>query len=274
MSVFTEAWTPMLQQQQLPPGSPEGRGAGSRGRGGRGSQEGPGSEDPSEGFTGAGGAADNPGARGGGRRAGSPEGARAAPAAVADEREDRPAVQVALEALDPAAQTFDAPVLQDDKAYEDDIANVRDFIGTQLAARAKSADDEAEMARMAFGIAPGIGHLMGAFVEQSIKGKEQRFAAKVRELATTDVMAAGQMALAGPGPNERGGGPEAEGRDVGDLPEPAPPPKPAASGAFDTMPEYESPIDRAARGGDQAVSEFLTTMRENVKRASARLARI
>ena len=251
MSVFGP-WLPMPEQQQLPPGSPAGRGAGSHGS--RGQND------------------------------GAPEG-RDRQDRARETREDEtgsiyggPSPESAP-SPSPTEIEFDAPVLDDDRIYDDDMKNVRDYVESELTKQGKQAEEAAALAKAAFGLGfPGLGSLMGTFIADHIKSKQEAFAKGVRDKAQNDLMGAavdaslGQPATKG-GPGNQGEGPPDDIISKQEPPENEPDPE-------DVLPEGVDPDDDAP-GLDELIDPFegdalrwAQSVRNDIKRAGARLAQI
>lgn len=268
MSIFTEAWYVQPQQQQFPPASPEGRGAGSHGKDGDADgPEGPGAEDPSEGFTGPGGAADSPEARGGRAPDAAPEGAEPAPEqarAAPVETKAAPTATPAPPSLDSIAAQKEAVAAKHGYDVADLSVEVNDLGELEFTAKGAGYGRAMDLARPKDPFAAAFHDFTVMLSPFATKAAGYGFGVPIDPMtgAAQPTGFAGDTGHVGDPPGK-------EPQKVGDEPQA---PTEEDPGDFTLPPPYVSPVDRAA--GEMAVSQFLSTMRENVARASGRLARV
>ena len=179
----------------------------------------------------------------------------------------------------PAQVEFDAPVLDDTRIYDDDMKNVRDYVEAELTKQGKQAEEAAALAKAAFGLGfPGLGSLMGTFISDHIKSKQEAFAQGVRDKAQTDLMGAAVDASLGQPTAKGGPGNQGEGPPDDVIPKQEPPenePDPE-----DVLPEGLDPDDELGEletltdpfEGD--AMRWAQSVRSDIKRAGARLAQV
>lgn len=277
MSVFTESWSWLPEQQQFPPASPEGRGAGGHGSGDKGDgPEGPGPEDPSEGFTGPGGAADSP-SRGG--PTGGPEGRgaeRAAPAPAPAAARDEDTLTAPRTSV-PAPPSMDQIAARKSALAEKhgfDIADLTVAVNArgelEFGAKGAGYGRAMDLARPTDPFAAAFHDLTVALSPFATKAAGHAFGIGIDEMTG----AAQPTGFAGADQDPMGpdwGPPDDSVVKPTGTPEQPTQEKPPGTQVL--PPPYVSPVDREG-AGQASVQQFLETMREQTARAAGRLARV
>ena len=272
MTIFDMAWQQMPEQQQFPPASPAGRGAGSHGKGDKGDQEGrdyAADQRPDPSF--------DPGAGRGPQGRDYAADQRpdtemdAAPkGAVSPEKgtdEDETSLTPAPPSMDQIAERKSQLAAKGGYDIADLEVSVNELGELEFTAKGKGYERAMELARPTDPFAAAFHDLTTMLSPFASKAAGYGFGIGIDE-ATGAAQPSGFA-----GDDQKPGGPDWGPPDDSRAKEkPEDDPTAQDPGDFTLPPPYVSPVDRS--GGEQAVSEFLTTMRENVSRASARLARV